>query len=239
MDPSKRAEMGKLSRLWAKENYDLELNCKKIEEFIDSLPLVDWDTINLDTPKSNPNYQLPENFRDLSDDSFIKLLYKEILNREPDDGGYKNWSTQLANKAPREQIYQFFIKVATDEGKKDVKTDIWDIIDKDRPNKRGLITLKESIGDLILITQLFESFHEQYPQTDLYICCEPKFFDIFDGNPYVHKLIPYQSIFEQEMAMISSSQDSSNTLFHHFFLPGIGSQRHLNYLSNSNPILPK
>jgi len=38
MDHSKRAEMGRLSRQWAKENYDLELNCKKIEAFIDSLP---------------------------------------------------------------------------------------------------------------------------------------------------------------------------------------------------------
>lgn len=238
MDPSKRAEMGRLSRQWAKENYDLELNCKKIEAFIDSLPLVDWSTIDLNPPQANPNYQLPPNYKDLSNDEFIKLLYKNILNREPDDGGFKNWQNQLANNVSREQVANFFYNVAREEIQKNAKTDIWDIVDKNRPNKRGLITLKESIGDAVVLTQLFESFHEQYPNTDLYICCEPKIMEVFEGNPYVHKLIPFNPIFTQEMAMISSGGDKNNPLFHYFFFPAISTQVHLNYLSNSNPILP-
>jgi glycosyltransferase involved in cell wall biosynthesis len=238
MDDSKRTEMGRLSRQWAKENYDLELNCKKIEEFIDSLPLVDWSTINLDAPKANPNYQLPPNYKDLSIPEFINLLYKEILNRDADKGGFDNWFNQLNNNVPREQVYQFFIKVAIDEVQKNTQTNIWDIIDKDRPQKRGLITLKESIGDALVLTQLFESFHEQYPSTDLYICCEPKVMEVFEGNPHVHKIIPFNPIFTQEMAMISSGGDKNNPLFHYFFFPAISTQVHLNYLSNSNPILP-
>lgn len=232
MDPAKRAEMGKLNRVWAKENYDLELNCKKIEEFIDSLPLIDWDNISLEEPPKNENFQLPENYKEISVDEFIHLLYKEILIGKPDDQGYKNWETQLRNGMTREQIYQYFINVARSDNAKAVRHDISEIVDKTRPNKRCLFVIKESLGDCVLAGQLFESLHKKYENTDLYVATDPKFFEAFEGNPYIHKLIPYQPIFEQEMAVCGAGQNKGDELFHYFLHPGILTQRHLQYLNS-------
>jgi glycosyltransferase involved in cell wall biosynthesis len=229
MPESERIEIGHKGREWAVKTFSIETIGKQWEELFDSLPLIDWDTIDLNPPKSNPNYQLPANSKDLPNDEFVKLLYRNILNREPDEGGFANWMGQLNNNAPREKIVEFFRNVANEEVQKNIKTDIWDIVDKDRPNKRACLVLKESIGDAILVTQLLESFREQYPNTDLYLITESKFFEVFEGNPYIHKLIPYQPIFENEMAMIGSG--NINKLFDYFFHPAIMTQRHLQYLS--------
>ncbi len=79
---------------------------------------------------------------------------------------------------------------------------------------------------------MFKSFKEQYPDYDLYIGVDPKFADMFLGNPYVHKIIAYHPAMESELAMIGQGQAVSyvNTYFH----PAIGTQRQLDYLSNNN-----
>lgn len=232
MEPSKRAEMGKLSRQWAKENYDLELNCKKIEEFIDSLPLIDWDTIDLNPPKSNPNYQLPANSKDLPNDEFVKLLYRNILNREPDEGGFVNWMGQLNNNAPREKIVEFFRNVALEEVQKNTKTDIWDIVDKDRPNPRLLFVVKESAGDNYVCSALLEGVKENYPEHDIYWMTEPKYHEILEGHPLIHKLLPYIPQLDNEMAAIGCGQE--NGLFDVYLCPTVLTQAKLSYLSNNN-----
>lgn len=237
MDPNKRAEMGRLSRQWAKENYDLELNCKKIEEFIDSLPLVDWSTISLNPSQANPNYQLPPNYKDLSNDEFIKLLYKNILNREPDDGGFKNWQNQLANNVSREQVANFFYNVAREEISKNAKTDIWDIVDKDRPNKRLLFAIQQSAGDIFISTALLKSVSEQYAGYDVYFMCEQKFHEIVEGNPYIHKILPWISALDQEMLAIGAGSDKP--LFHAYLNPTVATQAKLAYLGNTNPFYNK
>ena len=231
----KRQELGALSRQWAKDNYDLQLNCKKIEEFIDSCPSIDWETISLDTPFKNENYKLPDNYESISKDRFIKLLYKEILNGLPDPQGYKNWETQLDKGAQRSQIYQYFINVAKSDNQKLKKTDIWDIIDKDRPNKRALMVAKESIGDIIIISALFESFHQQYPNHDLYFMCEEKFHEILLDCPSVHKLLPFIPPLEQEMTAIGAGQ--KDALFDVFLMPTIPTQKVLGYLGQTNSVI--
>jgi glycosyltransferase involved in cell wall biosynthesis len=235
MDAAKRAEMGKLNRLWAKENYDLELNCKKIEEYIDSLPYVDWDNIKLDSPPKNENFQLPPNYKEISVDEFINLLYKEVLIGKPDPQGYKNWETQLNNGAPREKIYEYFINVARSDNAKTVKHDIWDIIDKERPEKRALMVCRESIGDIIICSSLFESFHEQYPNHLLYFMCEEKYFEVLHDCPLVHKLIPYIPALENELSVIGAGQ--KNALFDVFLFPTIPTQKILGYLGQTNPVI--
>lgn len=237
MDPAKRAEMGKLSRQWAKENYDLELNCKKIEEFIDSLPEVNWDTIDLNPPKANPSYQLPPNYKELSTPDFINLLYKEILNRPADEGGFNNWKTQLDQGAPREKIYEYFIGVAREEVQKNTKTDIWDIIDKSRPNKRLLFAIPQSAGDIFIATALLESVSKQYVGYDLYFMCEPRFHEIVEGNPYIHKILPWIPALDQEMLAIGAGSD--NPLFHAYLNPTVATQAKLAYLGNTNPFYNK
>ena len=237
MDDSKRSEFGKLSRQWAKDNYDLDLNCKKIENFIDSLPMSNWESISLEAPRKNQEFQLPENYKEISVDAFIKLLYKEILIGEADPQGYKNWETQLVEKGvPREKIYEYFIGVAKSDNDKLVKSTIWDIIDRNRANKRAIIICKESIGDIIIVSSLLESFHQQYPNHDLYFMTEQKYFDVLHDCTLIHKLIPYIPQLENEMFAIGAGQKNDDRLFDVFLFPTIPTQKVLGYLGQTNSI---
>jgi ADP-heptose:LPS heptosyltransferase len=99
--------------------------------------------------------------------------------------------------------------------------------------KRGLIVMKESIGDILIVSALFKGFHEHYPNTDLYVAVDPKYKEILDGNEHVYKVLPYNSIMENELSLIG--QGTGPRYFDHFFHPGITTQRQLSYLSNKEP----
>jgi hypothetical protein len=66
---------------------------------------------------------------------------------------------------------------------------------------------------------------------------EQQYFDMFDLNPYIHKVLPYIPQFENELFAIGAGQEKGYVDY--FFHPAVMTQRHLNYLSNSKPILPK
>jgi len=197
MPEKEREEIGRKGREWAVKTFSIETIGKQWEELFDSLPLIDWDKIDLNPPKSNPNYELPANSKDLPNDEFVKLLYRNILNREPDEGGFANWMGQLNNNAPREKIVDFFRGVARDEENKNKQVSLWDIIDKDRPEKRLLFALKQSAGDHIIATALLKSISEQYPDHLIYYMADQRFHEILEGNPYIHKILPRAYLFQR------------------------------------------
>ncbi len=191
----------------------------------------DWSTITVENPPKNPNYPMPT----VSDNAeFITLLYKNmLLMDEPETGeGHKGWMSQLANGRTRDYVYSVFVKVALEENAKNTRMDFAELVDKSRTNKRALMLIKESIGDCFIITSLFPEFHKQYPDHDLYIMTEPKYFEIFEGHPDIHKIVPYVQAGEHEMAMIGTG--GNDPLFHIYFHPAIQTQRQLNYLSHFN-----
>jgi glycosyltransferase involved in cell wall biosynthesis len=235
MPESERVEIGRKGREWAVKTFSIETIGKQWEELFDSLPLIDWDTIDLNPPKANPSYELPANSRDLPNDEFVKLLYRNILNREPDEGGFNTWMTQLNNKVPREEIVGYFRKVANEEVQKNTKTDIWDIIDKDRPNSRLLFVVKESAGDTYICTALLEGIKENYPNHDIYWMGEQKYHEILEGCPLIHKILPYIPQLDNEMAAIGCGQEKG--LFDVYLCPTVLTQHKLSYLSNNNPKL--
>jgi len=231
-DKEKIKELGIQSRQWALEQYDSVKITKQIDEFLDTIPLADWDNIKLDEEYKPKNENFP--FPDIQDDDeFITCLYKNILLMdEPMDGsGRENWRNQLKNGVSKRQIWEFFRQTAQKENSEKNKKSInfEDLLDN-TGRKRALFLMKESIGDLAISTALFESFHEKYPNTDLYIMCEQKFFSIFDGNPYVYKVLPYISQAESELAMIGVGQNKK--FFDYYFHVAISTQRVLNYISS-------
>ena len=56
---------------------------------------------------------------------------------------------------------------------------------------RFLIVASESIGDLLYLSSLLESFKECYKDYDIYLATKPEYHSIFDGNNNVHKMIDY------------------------------------------------
>lgn len=227
MSPADRAAWGRKAREWVLNHYSVEVIGKKIEELIDSMPIPEWD-YDFSEKQKNETYPFPQHIQ--NNGEFIVDLYKNILlmNETVDGEGYKHWMSVLQNGSPREKVYEYFIHVARQENAKNKSVDFGQILDNNG-RKRALICMKESGGDIFLTTALFESFAETFPEYDLYFACDPKFFNILEGNPYIHKLLPYMPQMENEMAM--------RFYFDYYCFPAIATQRQLNYLARDKTAL--
>jgi ADP-heptose:LPS heptosyltransferase len=72
----------------------------------------------------------------------------------------------------------------------------------DESNKiKVLFIMPESAGDIFLATSLLESLKEMYNDAEIYFACKEEYFDILKNNPYVYKVIPYNSIMENQILM--------------------------------------
>lgn len=232
MPEKEKRAIGEKSRQWAINNFSIDSIGNQWEQVFDSLIPPEWSSISLQQEQKNANYPMPTVD---SDDEFIDLLYKNILKMDepPNGSGFTFWREALKNGKSRQEVYQYFISVANNENNKNNnnKIDFGDLIDK-TDKKRGLIVIPQSIGDCVMITSLFKSFHEKYPDTDLYIGTKPEYFPIFEGNKYVYKVLPY--IPQMESEFIMAGVGTKRGYFDYYTNPVIQSQRQLNYLFNEN-----
>jgi glycosyltransferase involved in cell wall biosynthesis len=229
---------GARGREWAIKTFGIEAIGAQWEKLFDSLPVVDWSTIDLTKPAAkNETFPMPT----MTDNvEWVKTLYREILlmSVTDQDSGLSHWLTKLSEGMARQSIFDYFISVAKQENQKNgittqTQTNFASLLDN-TGRKRALLLVKESIGDCLMMTSLFESFHQQYPNHDLYVMTSTQYAGIFDGNPYVYRVLPYIPQAENELMMIGAGQEKG--FFDVYFHPAIQSQRQLNYLSNINPI---
>lgn len=54
-----------------------------------------------------------------------------------------------------------------------------------------LIALKESAGDIFLITATVDSLKKKYPNSSIYIACNKQFWDILEGNPNIKGVLEF------------------------------------------------
>lgn len=228
MKKEKRAEMGKQAREFVIKNYSIEAVGAQLEKIIDDMPEPDWDFDFTSNPK-NPDYNPPEIE---NDSAWIKDIYKNILDMEiiDSDEGHKHWLKRLNDDMSRQDVLKYFKQVATKENDKNKKIDFAELLDKDDEGKRILISMPQSIGDIYLCTSLLKNMKELYPEYNIYFATKPEYFDILDGNPYLHKVIPYDKNLDNLTAM--EGQANHKGFFEIAFLPFIGTQRILNYMHN-------
>lgn len=228
LDPKRVAEIGALSRRWVLENFSVESVAKKVQEFLDSCQPTTYDFINKQDVK-RPDAIIPQ---DLNDSDFIIALYKEILNCEVDtnNDGYKYWMDQIKQKIPRGSIEAYFRKVAVDDNSKINQMDFGDFLGKEDEGKRMVFVLPESIGDVYLASSLFKSLKETYPDYNLYVATKPEHFEVVEGNPYVHRVIPYAP--QMESIFWLEGIGKHKGFFNIAFLPFIGTQRIIDYTHN-------
>lgn len=230
--PRELAAWGAKGREWAVKTFSIETIGAQWEKLFDAMPAVDWSKVSFTQDPKNEQYPFP---RIEDEDAFITALYTNILKMdEPVHGeGHKSWKARLKEGAKREDIYNYFIGVARQEnGKNQPAADFWSLVDK-TGRKRGLVVVKESIGDIMLVTSLFRSFHEQHPDTDLYVAIDPKYTEVLGCNPHIHRILPYQPAFEQELLMMGAGQREA--YFDHYYHVCIQTQRLLSYLSQPKP----
>lgn len=225
----KRKEWGKLARKWVLENFSIEVIGKQYEDLIDSMPDHNYD-FNEKVQLQNPDAQI-NNTEDTKD--WVKQLYNKILITEPDPQGFQYWQDAIKNGMPKEQILGYFKKIAADHNSQQQQANsksFEDILDP-TDQKRFLIVLKESIGDIINSLSLLDSFKESYPNHDIYYACDSQYFEILEGHKAIHKLIPWNPQMDSEIAM--TGQGENKGYFDKYCNLAIGSQKIINYLTNS------
>ncbi|MAG59552.1 hypothetical protein CMO96_02055, partial [Candidatus Woesebacteria bacterium] len=228
MPPNKRLETGLIAHDFVVNNYSVDVIGKKLEEIFDDMPYCEWD-FDFSSLKPNPNYKPPE----IKDDSaWLKDLYANILKLEvnEEDSGHKHWMAEIKEGKTREDILKYFKNVAQEDEKKQNKTKISDLLDKDDEGKRILYAMPQSIGDVYLSTSILPNIKKLYPDYNLYFATQPKYYSILDGNPHVHKVIPYFK--ELENLTLLEGRGDHKGYFEIAFLPFIGTQRVLNYMHN-------
>ena len=229
LSPAKRKEMGEKARQWVVDNFSVEVVGKKIEDFIDNSPEVDYDFSSKEEER-DPFYKIPE----IEDNGkWLLCMYHNILKMKDvseSDEGYKYWMNEFSKGVKRENVENYFRQAAAKENKENAKISFEDLLDKDDNGKRILICIPESAGDVFLISSLFKSIKETYKEYNLYVSTKPQFKEILDGNPYVHKVLDY--IPEMDNLLWLEGQGDHNGYFEIAFLPHIGTQRVYNYQHN-------
>jgi|TARA_Y100000289_G_scaffold39202_1_gene38689 glycosyltransferase involved in cell wall biosynthesis len=199
MKPDKRSAQGKKSRDYVIKEYSVESVGAQLENIIDEMPEIDWD-FDLSFKSRNADYDPPaiESNKD-----WVINLYKNILNKDVDenDDGHKHWMHRLSNDMNRNQVLEYFKSVARKENNENNRVDFASLIE-DNDNKKAIMICGGDENLVFAATSLFESFHENYQNTDLYFSCHPKFVNILKGNDHVKKIIPYDQNMENELLMI-------------------------------------
>jgi hypothetical protein len=233
MPPLKRIENGKIGRQWVLDNFSVEVVGKFFEDFIDNAPPISYDFEKEDSPenkkRNNPDAVIPPIE---SDSDWVLTLYRDILATEShtNDEGYKTWMKSLENKTDRKQIEDYFRKVARDHNQRHFPIKMEDLLDKDDKGKRMAYVMPESAVDVFLSTSLLRSLKLKYPDYNLYFVTNPKYYHILDGNEYIHKVIPYNSLFDNVTALEGVA--SQEGFFEIVLSPYLTTQRANNYAHN-------
>lgn len=230
-------EVGERGRAWAVKTFGIDAIGAQWEKLFDTLPAnLDWSSVDLSSPPpKDPSYKAPEG---LDDATWLKTIYKGILlmDVQDNDEGLRHWTDKLKAGVTRVAIQEYFVKVANDENAKHsgaAQVDFGSLLNTREGKKRGLVVIKESIGDVAIVTSLFESYHRQHDNTDLYVATDAKYAEILAGNEHVYKVLPYIPAMESELAMIG--QGKGVRYFDYYYHPAITTQRQLAYLSNPEP----
>lgn len=235
MKPMRRAEMEEKSRQWALENYSHEKVCKEFEDFIDSLHSLDDAAFDYADKKRkyNPSAVIPQVS---SDKEYVLKLYQDILDLNPDeqDSGRAYWEARIKEGMPRQQIESFFRQEATKEIQKEQAKDlnaqldqVFGITDK----KKVLVTIKESLGDIILLTSLLKDFRQKYPKEEyhIFLATEPKYFEAIEGNQNIDSLVAWHPALENELFLMGAGNNKK--YIDHFYYPAVQTQKFISYLT--------
>ena len=229
MNPQKRRDWGKKAREWTILNFSVENIGKEIEEFVDKAEFTTYD-FSLKEQEKDPFCEIPKIDKD---SEWVTYMYHNILkmkNVDENDDGHKYWMQEISKGTKRQDIENYFRQVASQENQKNKKIEFEDLLDPNDKGKRVLYVMPESIGDIYLSTSLFKNIKKQYPEYNLYVATKPEYFEMLEGNPYIHKLIQYIPQMDQ-LVWLEGAGDHQG-YFEIAFLAHAGTQRFLDYLHN-------
>ena len=229
MKPEKKQALGQKARKYVIEHYGVEVIGKKFEKIIDSVGFTDWDFDFTERPR-DPAYN-PPNIEDNS--KWLLDLYKNILKRDIDntDDGHQYWMGEFAKGANRKDVLLYFKKAAVEENQKLNKVDFESLLDSDDKGKRIAMVVPDAKKDIFNITSLLPSIKRIYPDYNLYFITNPDNFSILDGNPFIHKVLPFSD--ELEDLFLLEGRGDHKGYFEIAYLPHFTTQKMVNFIHNN------
>jgi glycosyltransferase involved in cell wall biosynthesis len=227
-DAEKNKNLGQLSRKWVIDNFSIEVIGKKLEEIIDSMPEVDKQAI---FEKRLPNLEYKPDANQ-TDEDFIIDCYKNILNQDIDKNHsiYNEWINHIKNGANKQTIYNYVAQQAQQILNAPKQIEFKDLLDTDDEGRRLSVSIPQSGGDVLFVNALLENLKTLYPEYNIYIFTDPKFFDLIRDNPAVHKVLPYNPMCDNLLMM--EGQGSHKGFFELAFIPTITTQKIFGYQHN-------
>jgi glycosyltransferase involved in cell wall biosynthesis len=243
MSEKEKYSMSSKAIAFAQKEFDTNFLGEKWENIIDNAPFVVdesrkddfmgenfkiWD-FDFSEPPKNPDY-VPSDEKD--NVKWLQEIYENILNLKlpEEDKGMQDWLKSIDNGVSRDRILETFRSIALKDNQEIEAKGFEELLDKGDEGKRIAIVMPESAGDVLMVTSLLPNIKSIYPDHNLYFITKPQFFDIIDGHPDIHKVIPFSGPCENLLMMEGTGEHKG--FFEVCYLPHIGTQRQLDYLHN-------
>jgi len=128
-------------------------------------------------------------------------------------------------------IYNYFRQVGHQENLKKNNVGFDSLLDNNG-KKNFLIVCPESAGDCLYVSATLKSFRESYPEKNwnLYLATKPEFIELYDLNPYLTKVLPFQDFMNNEIVCLGAG--TNKKIVDGYCFITANSQRFLNYLGN-------
>ena len=226
--PDKAKKIGQKARQWVIDNFSVEAIGRQLEEIFDKMPVVDYD-FSLQSEDPNPNYPLPQ--IDNNED-FIIDIYKNILKQNIDKNHSEciEFTNHLKNGASKEEIYKHIVNNAANKLNKPRTIELSDLLDKDDDGKRIAVVIPQSGGDVLMVNALMENLKLLYPEYNIYLFTDPKFYDLIFDNKVIHKILPFSPVCDNLLALEGRGQHKG--FFEIAFLPHATTQKFFAYQHN-------
>jgi glycosyltransferase involved in cell wall biosynthesis len=227
MSDADRRAMGRKGRQWILDNFSIEVVGKFLEDFIDAAPQASYNWDAKEEPK-DPYFTIPPIQDNLE---WLLVMYKNILkmNVDAEDNGVKYWLGELTKGANRQDIENFFRQTALQKNATSHKISFEDFLNKDDKG-RVLVVQPESAGDILLLSSLFKSIKERYPDWTFYVATKKEYKEIIDGNPYVDKWLEYNPMMDNLIWLEGNAHHKG--YFNVAYLPYVQTQKVLTYMHN-------
>lgn len=237
MNSSKKSYFGKTARDFVIKNYSIKSSAEKLMKIIDNMDATDKLKIDAEYLKPNLNYPMPQ---DCNDEDFILKTYNNLLKVQlrKHSEVFEFLMKKIRNGTSRKKIFQALKNNAKRQTESNEKkeVDISQHLDDSDKGRRLALVLPKSIGDIFMATSLLPDLKNTYKDYNIYFICQEQYHPVLDGNPYVHKVLPFTPDCHDAICLEGFSgrpdRDDSEGVFDIAILLHINNQRVLNYTRN-------
>ena len=228
MPLKQREKIGKKSRKFIIDNYSVEIIGKKFEKIFDSLPEINYDFNQEDSP-FNPYYNPDET---LSDEEWVKSLYLNMLC-EIDIKGVEHWLKRLKSDLDRSKVLLYFRKVAKDKLNSQKMKNLIAKFSEDNTEKRIAYIQPDDEKQLIISSSILPSIKNKYPEHKIYYITKSQNFDLINSHPDIEEVLEYSD--EMINPLMLEGKGDKKGVFDIVFAPHLSINN--NYFRNCKDIL--